>query len=81
MEGGRWTPAIPMPSSVGRNGTPEALAVARLFHPDTALLDIGLPVMDGYEVARKLREEERSDLFIVAITGYGRDPDRERARR
>jgi CheY-like chemotaxis protein len=46
-----------------------------------ALLDIGLPVMDGYELAARLRAEmELGQLRLVAITGYGQDADKARAR-
>src|SRR5262249_46481169 len=53
------------------------------FQPDVALLDIGLPVMDGYELAQRLRENRQGKphLRLVAITGYGQDKDRERSRR
>jgi CheY-like chemotaxis protein len=46
------------------------------------LLDIGLPVMDGYELARRLREFEQlpDDLRIIAVTGYGQDADRRRSK-
>ena len=44
--------------------------------PDVVLLDIGLPGMDGYEVARRLRELEGPDrALLVALTGYGREED------
>ena len=52
-----------------------ALAAARDFRPDVVLLDIGMPGMDGHEVARRLREEHR-DLVLVAVTGYGLERDR-----
>jgi PAS domain S-box-containing protein len=60
---------------------PQALAAAQKFRPTTVLLDIGLPVMDGYEVARLLREGwgDHAARF-VAITGYGQETDREKAR-
>jgi signal transduction histidine kinase/FixJ family two-component response regulator len=58
---------------------PSALDVAARFNPEVALLDIGLPVMDGYEVGRRLRETS-SKAFLVALTGYGQDSDRERTR-
>lgn len=57
----------------------EALRVADDFEPHVALLDIGLPVMDGYEVGTRLRTKWR-DVKLVAITGYGQDHDRERTR-
>jgi CheY-like chemotaxis protein len=54
--------------------------VADHFHPDRALVDIGVPGMDGYEVARRLRAApEHSNLFLVAMTGYGEAEDSERA--
>ena len=64
---------------VARDG-PEALRLARSFKPTVALLDIGLPVMDGYELARRLRSElNLPDLWLVAITGYGQSEDRRRS--
>ena len=59
---------------------PTALkAVARL-RPDTVLLDIGLPGMDGYEVARRLRADADSPVrLLAALTGYGQEQDRERS--
>jgi len=60
---------------------PQALALARLFHPQLVLLDIGLPGLNGYEVARRLRAAPGGEaLRLVAITGWGQDADRERAR-
>ena len=59
---------------------PMALALVAQARPTIALLDIGLPVMDGYELARRLhaiRGLER--LKLVAITGYGQPSDRERS--
>jgi CheY-like chemotaxis protein len=58
----------------------EALTSAPVFAPDVVVLDIGLPLMDGYEVARRLRElpQTRASL-LVALTGYGQQGDRERA--
>ncbi|HEY0858048.1 MAG TPA: ATP-binding protein, partial [Albitalea sp.] len=59
---------------------PSALAVADSFRPDIALLDIGLPGMDGYELAVRLRAAPRlQGVKLVALTGYGREPDRARA--
>ena len=60
---------------------PEALRVAQAFRPQIALLDIGLPVMDGYELAQRLRESsDGSGLRLIAVTGYGQKSDKERAR-
>jgi PAS domain S-box-containing protein len=55
-----------------------ALSAARRFLPDAALVDIGLPGMDGYELARRLREQQPA-LRVMAVTGYGQDRDRERS--
>jgi two-component system, chemotaxis family, CheB/CheR fusion protein len=61
---------------VARTG-PEALQVAADYGPDVILLDIGLPGMDGYEVARRLRQDARfKDTLIIAVSGYGRESDR-----
>ena len=58
-----------------------AIARARDLLPHIALLDIGLPVMDGYDLARSLRQTSGLEkLRLVAITGYGQAADRERAR-
>jgi signal transduction histidine kinase/ActR/RegA family two-component response regulator len=58
----------------------EALQTATRVIPDVALLDIGLPVMDGYELARRLRELPTwSRVRLVALTGYGHDNDRRRS--
>ena len=62
---------------VARNG-PSALELADRFHPERVLVDIGLPGMDGYEVARRLRAKWH-DLYLVAMTGYGQAADREKA--
>jgi signal transduction histidine kinase len=59
---------------------PSALALIHAQHPDVALIDIGLPQMDGYEVARRLRAElPRDGLRLVAMTGYGQENDRAEA--
>jgi signal transduction histidine kinase len=58
-----------------------ALAMAETFMPSSVLLDIGMPGMDGYEVARRLRQDERfASLRIVALTGWGQDSDRRQTR-
>jgi CheY-like chemotaxis protein/anti-sigma regulatory factor (Ser/Thr protein kinase) len=57
-----------------------ALRVATAFQPELAVLDIGLPVMDGYELAARLRSLPGLDkLPLIAVTGYGQASDRERA--
>lgn len=57
-----------------------AIESARDFSPEVVLLDIGLPVLDGYEVARQLRRlDESKNAFLIAMTGYGRTEDRIRA--
>jgi CheY-like chemotaxis protein len=56
------------------------LEQAVAFAPEIILLDIGLPEMDGYEVARRVRALKRQDLVkLVALTGYGQVEDRRRA--
>ncbi|MDR3405169.1 MAG: ATP-binding protein [Chthoniobacter sp.] len=57
-----------------------ALKVAQEFQPDFLLLDIGLPGLDGYEVARRLRAEGFPRTPIVAISGYAQEGDRIRSR-
>jgi PAS domain S-box-containing protein len=60
---------------------PSGVEAARTFRPEVVLLDIGLPGMNGYEVARHLRGEDGlSGLLLVALTGYGQDEDRQRSR-
>ncbi len=49
------------------------------LEPDVALIDVGLPELDGYEVARRIRAGTRRDMLLVALTGYGLAEDRERA--
>lgn len=59
-----------------------ALELARGFHPQLVLLDIGLHGMDGYELARRLRDQQDPDegLYLVAVTGYGHEEARMRSR-
>jgi signal transduction histidine kinase len=59
----------------------EALELAVAFKPDVMLLDIGLPEMDGYEVARRVRAQPRLErVRLIALTGYGQVEDLHRAR-
>jgi PAS domain S-box-containing protein len=65
---------------VAFNG-PDALSLARTFRPQIVLLDIGMPGMSGYDVAKELRAQpEFSSLVITALTGYGQPDDRRRSR-
>jgi len=58
-----------------------ALSLAETLLPDVVLLDVGMPGLDGYEVARRLRERPSTrDVVIIAVTGYGAEGDRRRAR-
>ena len=59
---------------------PAALKIVEQVHARLALLDIGLPVMDGYELARRLRAMPAlAGMRLVAVTGYGQARDREAA--
>lgn len=61
---------------------PSALETAEQWQPEAVFLDIGLPGMDGYEVAERLRElPHAKDAVLIAITGYGQEDDRQRSRR
>ena len=60
---------------------PTALDMAGLFQPEVVFLDLGMTVMDGYEVAMRLRERpECAGALIVAVTGWGQEEDRLRSR-
>jgi signal transduction histidine kinase/DNA-binding response OmpR family regulator len=60
---------------------PTALAAADTFRPDAVVLDLGLPGMDGFEVARRLRNRPGGPgPVLVAVSGYGQDEDRNRSR-
>jgi PAS domain S-box-containing protein len=59
----------------------EAIEAAATFRPDVILLDIGLPKLNGYEVARKIREQPWGQaVVLVALTGWGQEEDRRRSR-
>jgi len=65
---------------MAHNG-PDALHRATGFHPHVILCDIGLPEMDGYEVARHIRQNPRLEgVMLVAVTGYGQDTDKQRSK-
>lgn len=58
-----------------------ALKVAEEFKPDYAFLDIGLPIIDGYELAARVRAIPGLEhLHLIAVTGYGQDSDKQRSR-
>ncbi len=60
---------------------PSALRSAEEFRPEVVLLDIGMPGMDGYEVARRLRgRPDSSAATLVALTGWGQESDRQKSR-
>jgi CheY-like chemotaxis protein len=59
---------------------PTALEITHTFQPEIVLLDIGLPGMDGYEVARCLRAEYGQRIKLIALTGYGQEKDKEQAK-
>ena len=61
------------------NDGPSAIECARGFRPQVVLLDVGLPGMDGYELARRLRAEGLAGTLLVSVTGYGQEEDRRRA--
>ncbi len=61
-------------------GGPEALDVVREFGPDLVFLDIGMPHMNGYEVAQRLLESGTDPPVLAALTGWGQEADRQRAR-
>ena len=59
---------------------PSALELVGAFKPDFMLIDVGLPVMDGYELVRRLRADAGlASIRLIAVTGYGQESDRRRA--
>jgi PAS domain S-box-containing protein len=64
---------------IARNG-PAAVESAQADPPDVVLLDLGMPGMDGFEVARRLRQGPAARTFIAALTGWGQEEDRRRTR-
>ena len=59
----------------------EAVEAAEAFRPEVILLDIGLPKLNGYEAAQKIREQPWGrDVMLVALTGWGQEEDRKKSR-
>jgi DNA-binding response OmpR family regulator len=57
-----------------------AVSTAESFRPDVVLLDIGLPKLNGYEVAQRIRTSSWGEsMFLIAVTGWGQDEDRQRS--
>jgi CheY-like chemotaxis protein len=57
-----------------------AVATAESFLPEVVLLDIGLPKLNGYEVAQRIREKDwGASMFLIAVTGWGQEEDRQRS--
>jgi signal transduction histidine kinase/ActR/RegA family two-component response regulator len=65
---------------LGASDGPAALDIVRRERPRVAVLDIGLPGMDGYELARRVRAESGGEIILIALTGYGTARDENRAR-
>jgi len=59
---------------------PEAITAADEFQPAVALLDIGLPQLSGYDIARHVRQRRGNEVLLVAITGWGQEGDKLKAR-
>jgi CheY-like chemotaxis protein len=67
-------------TTVTASNGPTALETAAQFKPDVALLDLGLPVMDGFELARQFRAlPALRHTRLIAVTGYGQEHDRRRS--
>jgi CheY-like chemotaxis protein len=59
----------------------EGLEAALQLQPDVAIIDIGLPTLNGYEIARQLRKSYgQNSIHLIALTGWGQEDDRRRAR-
>jgi CheY-like chemotaxis protein len=59
---------------------PSGVRAGVASHPEVAIVDIGLPGFDGFEVGRRLREALGRNVTLIALTGYGQAEDRDRAR-
>jgi two-component system, sensor histidine kinase len=55
------------------------VALVLEVQPDVAIIDIGLPDIDGYEVARRVKEQSKRPIALIALTGYGQPEDQRRA--
>lgn len=62
--------------AAAENGA-KGLDLIMQHQPDVALLDLGLPELDGYQIARRVRKDLGGDIHLIALTGYGRDEDHE----
>jgi CheY-like chemotaxis protein len=60
---------------------PRALEASAAFQPNAAVVDLGLPVMDGFELAERLGQQHGAGVRLIALTGYGQPQDREKTRR
>jgi signal transduction histidine kinase len=77
---GEWLCTLGYTTRIAFDG-PRAIELAAQFQPQVALLDLGLPVMDGFEVGRVLKEMRGlGDIALIAVTGYGQELDRQRTR-
>jgi CheY-like chemotaxis protein len=74
----RFISALGGEPRVAHNGE-DGLALMRDFRPDVVVLDIGMPKMDGFATCRRIREEFGSGVFVVAMTGWGREEDKQAA--
>jgi CheY-like chemotaxis protein len=67
-------------AKIAHNGI-QALGIAHQFEPDAMIIDIGMPGLDGLELARRIRAEAwGKDLLLVAASGWGQDEDKQRSR-
>ena len=66
-------------TEIAHNGT-QAIALVEQFRPEVVLCDLGLPGIDGYEVARRLRHcSDLSEIHLISTSGYGQEEDKQRA--
>jgi CheY-like chemotaxis protein len=78
---GDWLVTSGFDARVVHDG-PAAIDATEAFAPHAVLLDIGLPVMDGFEVARRVRDRPLPHApLLIAVTGYGQEVDRQRSLR